>query len=325
MKSQYLICGTGDAAFTTKALVSTQTINTYTLKGREGSSLHLSTPVASEATSKGRNKAIIKKSDTSNDKKSFKSSKKPQNPSKKRKISALRSTNQRDSSNKSKQNTKSFKPLKDLKLGSSVSGKVVDICDFGVFVDIGRTSRPALLHISQIRNDKIDNIRDVFKVGDVIEGARVINVDLAKGEVGLSLRQQRPKRKHISAYKVGDKIVGRVDTVLPYGAFIDVGANVNPLLHISRITGSAVENIRHYVNEGDSVPVHVIDVNPDRKTMAVSMLDKKADQYLDRRMSQKMKRFFGTAKEETVKVDDESELDYFDKAIRELEDALKER
>jgi ribosomal protein S1 len=124
---------------------------------------------------------------------------------------------------------------------------------------------------------------------------------------------------------VRDKLVGRVDTVVPYGAFIDIGANVNPLLHISRITGSAIENIRHYVNEGDSVPVHVIDIDVEKNTMAVSMLDKKADQYLDRRLSQKKRKFFGTAKKEVVdvEVDDESELDYFDKAIQELEAALK--
>eukprot|EP00956_Cyclotella_meneghiniana_P041996 scaffold248211_cov23-Cyclotella_meneghiniana.AAC.1 len=60
--------------------------------------------------------------------------------------------------------------------------------------------------------------------------------------------------------------------------------------------------------------------------MAVSMLDKKADQYLDRRLSQKKRKFFGTAKETVqMNVDDESELDYFDQAIHELEAALKGR
>eukprot|EP00804_Cyclotella_cryptica_P011417 CCRYP_016378-RA/>CCRYP_016378-RA protein AED:0.32 eAED:0.32 QI:223/0/0.5/1/0/0.5/2/0/326 len=290
-----------------------------TLKGGECLGLHLST-VAPEATTRNVNdeRTVGKRRDPSSGI-ANKSTRKMRNSSKKGK-DKQRSNN--------KKSTKSFKPLKDLKLGSLISGKVVDVCDFGAFVDIGyasRGSRPgtALLHISQIQDDKIDNIRDVINIGNTVE-ARVINVDLVKGEVGLSLRKPRPKRKDLSAFKVGDKLVGRVDTVLPYGAFIDVGASVNPLLHISRITGSAIENIRHYLNEGDSVPVHIIDVDVDRKTMAVSMLDKKADQYLDRRMSQKMKRYFGTAKE-TVDVDDESELDYFDQAIRELEAALKER
>jgi ribosomal protein S1 len=236
----------------------------------------------------------------------------------------------------SKQTTKKqkeqrvFKPLKDLTLGSSVTGKVVEVCEFGAFVDIGyasRGSRPgtALLHVSQIQDGKVSNVTDVINKGDTIEDARVIKVDYVKGEVGISLRKRRPKRKDISEFKVRDKLIGRVDSVVPYGAFIDIGANVNPLLHISRITGSAIDNIRHYVNEGDSVPVHVIDIDVEKKTMAVSMLDKKADQYLDRRLSQKKRKFFGTAKEEVVEVEveDESELDYFDKAIQELEVALR--
>merc|ERR1712127_1003684 len=107
--------------------------------------------------------------------------------------------------------------------------------------------------------------------------------------------------------------------------------------HISRITGGSIENVRHHLNEGDPVSVHGIDMDSKKKTMAVSMLDKKADQYLDRRMSQRLKRFYGTAaapgvsssaKESTPKEEEEegtSELDYFDQAIRELEDALTGR
>ena len=320
------VCVVGIAvAFTpSPPLGNIRTVNTY--KGGAGVDLRLST-VAPEAATKNSNddRTAMKRPHPSKGT-ANKSTKKVRNSSKKGKDNNnIRSSKQRTND---KQSTKSFKPLKDLKLGSLITGQVVDICDFGAFIDIGYASRgsragTALLHVSQIQDAKIDNIRDVINVGDTVE-ARVINVDLVKGEVGLSLRKPRPKRKDLSAFKVGDKLVGRVDTVLPYGAFIDVGATANPLLHISRITGSAIENIRHYLNEGDSVPIHVIDIDVERKTMAVSMLDKKADQYLDRRMSQKIKRYFGTTRD-TVDVDDESELDYFDKAIQELEAALKER
>lgn len=200
------------------------------------------------------------------------------------------------------------------------------MCDFGAFINIGYASR-GLLHISQIQDTRVANINNVFKVGDTVEGARVINVDLAKGEVGLSLRSKRPKRVDLNKFKVGDTLEGKVDSVVSYGVFVDVGASTNALLHISRITGSAIENIRHHLNEEDPVSVHVIDIDVERKTMAVSMLDKKADQYLDRRMSQRMKRFYGTAKKSVPveDVDEESELDYFDQAIQELELALRER
>ena len=167
-------------------------------------------------------------------------------------------------------------------------------------------------------------------MGDTIKDARVISVDARKGEVGLSLRAKRSKRSDFTKLTVGDQIEGRVDSVVSYGVFIDVGTNVNALLHISRITGGAIENVRHHLNEGDPVSVHVIDLDKKKKTVAVSMLDKKADQYLDRRMSQRLKRFYGSTKHPNTAVpdkgsDEASDLDYFDQAIKELEDALNGR
>ena len=61
------------------------------------------------------------------------------------------------------------------------------------------------------------------------------------------------------------------------------------------------------------------------------MLDKKADQYLDRRMSQRLKRFYGGTATSSVSAsvvgenDETSDLDYFEQAIRELEEALRDR
>lgn len=74
--------------------------------------------------------------------------------------------------------------------------------------------------------------------------------------------------------------------------------------------------------------MHVIDMDKDKKTMAVSMLDKKADQYLDRRMSQRLKRYYGSAAGSSADGKDASEsreLEHFDMAIRELEEALRSR
>ena len=209
------------------------------------------------------------------------------------------------------------------------------MCDFGAFINIGYATLgsragTALLHISQIQDKKIENIHDFYTVGDIVKGARVTSIDLNKGEVGLSLRTPRTKRRDYTTVKVGDKLVGKVDSVVSYGVFVDVGTNVNALLHISRITGGAIENVRQHLNEGDCVSVRVIDLDTQKKTMAVSMLDMKADQYLDRRMSQRLKRFYGTVTATEDRADGEesdgsSDLDYFDQAIRELEAALRDR
>jgi predicted RNA-binding protein with RPS1 domain len=332
----------GGSAFISTPLSSISHTNTIPLKGTDSTVLFSSvTTTTTDANSSvqssiDNNSSKVKKfpqsSTTKN--KSKNKSRNNQNSKKQRKVVVKNIPPKRKTKGRynSKKNNRTFKPLKDLVLGSKVSGTVVDVCDFGAFVNIGYATRgsragTALLHISQIKNEKIKNIHDVIKVGDVIEGARVIGVDLKKGEVGLSLRSRRQKRKDFQSLKVGDEVEGKVDSLLSYGAFIDVGCDVNGLLHISRITGGAIENIRHHLNEGDPVSVHIIDIDADRKTMAVSMLDKKADLYLDRRMKQRMKKYYGASGAGKKEEDSASstELDYFDQAIKELEEALRDR
>ncbi|KAL7453493.1 hypothetical protein ACHAWC_005162 [Mediolabrus comicus] len=330
----------GGSAFISTPLSSISHTNTIPLKGTGStvlfSSVTTTTTDANSLVQSSINNSKVKKSPQSSTtrNKSKNKCRNDQNSNKQRKVVVKNIPPKRKTKGRynSKKNNRTFKPLKDLVLGSKVSGTVVDVCDFGAFVNIGYATRgsragTALLHISQIKNEKIKNIHDVIKVGDVIEGARVIGVDPKKGEVGLSLRSRRQKRKDFQSLKVGDEVEGKVDSLLSYGAFIDVGCDVNGLLHISRITGGAIENIRHHLNEGDPVSVHIIDIDADRKTMAVSMLDKKADLYLDRRMKQRMKKYYGASGAGKKEEDGASstELDYFDQAIKELEEALRDR
>mmetsp|Transcript_11749 Transcript_11749/g.18026 ORF Transcript_11749/g.18026 Transcript_11749/m.18026 type:complete len:348 (-) Transcript_11749:8-1051(-) len=328
------------SAFTVPPSRKISSTRCIAMKGADCTALFSSTAEAptDTAVSSQANRNKAKRSSPKNKSKSKSNSKKKRNvifrsvPPKQRKSKGKQSNNTKG---KKKNHNRNFKPLKDLALGSTISGTVVDVCSFGAFVNIGYATRgsragTALLHISQIKNEKITNITDVIKVGDVIEGARVIGVDPKKGEVGLSLRAPRQKRKDISSWKVGDDVEGKVDSLLPYGAFIDIGANVNGLLHISRVTGGAIENIRHHLNEGDSVSVHIIDIDADRKTVAVSMLDKKADLYLDKRMKQRMKKYYGAGDAADEQRGEggtmqSSELDYFDQAIKELEEALRDK
>jgi len=150
---------------------------------------------------------------------------------------------------------------------------------------------------------------------------RVIQINYAKGEVGLSLRKKRPNRKAMNEIPLNKEIQGTVANVVAYGAFIDVGADVNALLHISRISQERIRNIREYLNEGDKVWVHIIDKDEEKKSMAASMLDSEADQYLEKRSNQMKK-----LKEKAQFDDNElrSEIEYFEEAIKEMEESLKE-
>lgn len=223
-----------------------------------------------------------------------------------------------------KKKPQSLLPLSALKLGSTIEGHVAAFTKFGVFIKTSYdlkgkgTHGYALLHKSQIRDEPVTDLKKLFRIGAKLKGLRVMTVDQTKGEVGLSLRKKRDNRKDFRKVPIGKQIEGVVTSVVSYGAFVDVGADVNALVHISRISQKKIRNIRQFVNEGDKVTIHVLDRNNKKKTMSASMLDEDADEYLNRRTAQ-MKKMRESVDVENLK----SELEYFEDAVKELEEALE--
>lgn len=236
--------------------------------------------------------------------------------------------------NKLDRNKGPLLPITDLKLGATIDGYVAAFTDFGVFIKInydlnGKRSSGgyALLHKSQIRDETVDDVKKLYRIGAQVKNLRVININYAKGEVGLSLRDQRAKRKDLNQYTIGKEYEGTVSRVVSYGAFVDVGARQNALLHISRISSKKIENVRNFVNEGDKVVVRIISKDQKKGTMAASMLSREADEYIERRSKQlnRMRSRSDAAKEQEEKDKSglKSEVEYFDEAIRELEASLE--
>eukprot|EP00566_Odontella_aurita_P010897 CAMPEP_0113569914 /NCGR_PEP_ID=MMETSP0015_2-20120614/24675_1 /TAXON_ID=2838 /ORGANISM="Odontella" /LENGTH=396 /DNA_ID=CAMNT_0000472631 /DNA_START=449 /DNA_END=1639 /DNA_ORIENTATION=- /assembly_acc=CAM_ASM_000160 len=243
--------------------------------------------------------------------------------------------------NKSSIDRNDLLPLSKLKPGQRITGYVAAITDFGAFVKTpyklegggGRGSGYALLHISQISDERVSNVTDVLEVGQELKDLRVIDINYAKGEVGLSLRSRRPPRFPLSVVRRGEEMEGKVTSVVPYGAFVDVGCKVNALLHVSRMSTEEVRNVEDYARVGQFLKVHIIDVDKDKRTLACSILDAKADEYLDRRKrqmerkaeSKNAKKNEGNDKDDDKddKTELQTELAYFEEALQELENAFK--
>ena len=241
------------------------------------------------------------------------------------------------SNNKKKRNPRpTLQPLSALKLGSKIDGVVCGISEFGAFVKTRYQIKPkdgdskskqsgyALLHKSQIQDEKVEDVSQVLRVGDHIKNARVTSINYAKGEVSISLRKPRPQRRKVDEIQVGKEYDGKIANVTPYGCFVDIGCKKNALLHISRITQEKVTNVRDYVNEGDWVTVHII--GNDKGGLACSMLDKTADEYLNKRQrQQKRKAENQKAVGEASAAMEKSELAAFEEAIKELEMAFSNK
>jgi len=251
---------------------------------------------------------------------------------------AKKNSSSAGANNKKKRNPRpKLQPLSALKLGSKIDGVVCGITEFGAFVktryqirskDDSKSKQAgyALLHKSQIQDDKVEDVSKVLRVGDHIKNARVTSINYAKGEVSISLRRPRPERRTLDDIKVGMELDGRVANITPYGCFVDIGAKKNALLHISRISQEKVNNPRDYVNEGDWVTVHIIEKN--NGGLACSMLDKTADEYLNKRQKQQKRKQENKAavhEQGASAFMEKSELAAFEDAIRELEQAFSRK
>jgi predicted RNA-binding protein with RPS1 domain len=146
------------------------------------------------------------------------------------------------------QNTEKVREaVSSLKEGDMLKGKVRKLESFGAFVDIG-VGKDALIHISQLSAKFTKNVEDILDVGQEVE-ARLLSIDLDSLRIQLSLVSEeeaeeqktrekgkpRQKKKFTPSFKVGEKIVGKIASVRPFGCFVELGDNKTGLIHVSEI------------------------------------------------------------------------------------------
>ena len=160
--------------------------------------------------------------------------------------------------------------LSKLKSGMRLQGTVSSIVDFGAFVDLGGID--GLVHISELSWNHVNHPSEVVKVGDEVE-VEVLDVDLQRERISLGLKQttEDPWLKLIESYPVGTIVDGKVTKVVPFGAFVELGNNVEGLVHISEMAAKHIDTPAQVVKVGQDVKVKVMDINPDRRRISLSM------------------------------------------------------
>jgi small subunit ribosomal protein S1 len=156
-----------------------------------------------------------------------------------------------------------------LKNGMRLKGRVSRIVDFGAFVDIG-VGRDGLAHISTLQRAGIDK---TLRVGDVID-VQVRRVELERNRISLTVPGAgRGQKKALEELRVGSEINGRVVRLVDFGAFVDVGAQTDGLLHISELSSGYVNHPREVLEVGQEVQVRILDVDTERRRLSLSMKD----------------------------------------------------
>ena len=159
--------------------------------------------------------------------------------------------------------------LEKIREGDVVEGKVKNITDYGVFMDLGGLD--GLMHITDMSYGKVSRPSDVCKVGDVFR-VKVIRFDREKERISLGLKQMKPDPwEDIDArYRPGTRLSGRVTNTTRYGAFIELEEGVEGLLHVSEMSWSKrLRDPSEVMKVGETVEVVILKLEKDQKKISL--------------------------------------------------------
>ena len=179
------------------------------------------------------------------------------------------------------------KLLETLAEGAVVKGIVKNITDYGAFVDLGGID--GLLHITDLAWRRVRHPSEVVQVGQELE-AKVLKFDQDKNRVSLGLKQlgEDPWVGIARRYPQGTRLFGKVTNITDYGAFVEVEAGIEGLVHVSEMdwTNKNVDP-RKVVTLGDEVEVMVLDIDEERRRISLGMKQCKPNPWEDFAQSHK--------------------------------------
>lgn len=148
--------------------------------------------------------------------------------------------------------------------------------DYGAFVDIGGVD--GLLHISEISWGKLKHPQEVLSIGDIIN-VKILALNEEKGKISLGLKQTQPEPWSLvgSKYVVGQVIEGKVVQIKEYGAFVELEAGLDGLVHISEIANKRVDAVSDELQVGQTIKAKIMDIDTDRHRISLSIKATLAD------------------------------------------------
>ncbi len=158
----------------------------------------------------------------------------------------------------------------NLNVGDIVEGKVMRFTDYGAFVDIGGVD--GLLHISEISWGKLKHPQEVLSIGDIIN-VKILALNEEKGKISLGLKQTQPEPWSLvgTKYVVGQIIEGKVVQIKEYGAFVELEAGLDGLVHISEIANKRVDSVSDELQVGQVIKAKIMDIDTDRHRISLSI------------------------------------------------------
>jgi small subunit ribosomal protein S1 len=173
------------------------------------------------------------------------------------------------------------KLIDSLAEGQIFHGSVKSITSYGVFVDLGGID--GLLHVSDLSWGRVTNPADVVRPGEEID-VQVLKFDREKNRISLGRRQLLPDPWATvpERFPVGARVQGRVVGTADYGAFVELEAGVEGLVHVSELSWSKRKlHPSKLVQVGDAVEVVVLEVKPEQRRISLGLKQAQPDPWAE--------------------------------------------
>jgi len=156
-----------------------------------------------------------------------------------------------------------------LEVGAIMEGRVKNITDFGVFIDLGGID--GLLHITDLSWGRINHPSEIISMEETLT-IKVIDFDNEKKRVSLGLKQLTPHPWETveTDFPQGEKVKGKVVSMTNYGAFIEIKSGIEGLIHVSEMSWTRhVKNPSELYSLGDEVEAVVLSIDVDERKISL--------------------------------------------------------
>lgn len=158
--------------------------------------------------------------------------------------------------------------ISKFKVGDTVEGEVSALADFGAFVKFDILE--GLVHISEIAWQRIDHPRDILKVGDTVK-AEIIGIEGSKIFLSMKKLVEDPWKRVGDKYKVGEKVMGKVLKINPFGFFVELDPEIHGLAHISELSSKPVTDPGEIAKAGETREFMIVSIEPEQHRLGLSI------------------------------------------------------
>jgi small subunit ribosomal protein S1 len=165
-----------------------------------------------------------------------------------------------------------WKTLSDrYQVGARVNGRVRNLTDFGAFIEI-EDGVDGLVHVSDISwSRRIKHPGEVLKKGQQVE-AVITGIDPDNRRMSLSIKELEPNawNEFVASHKPGDLVKGKIARFASFGAFVELGDNLEGLCHISELSDDRVEKAEDAAQLGQELEFRILRIDAENKKIGLS-------------------------------------------------------